>query len=154
MTYLAVNHGAKGLIYYSYFNIVDDPDYATRWPQIKEIASEINQLRPVILSTHRTNDNEISCSNDNIDFNLMTENGAYYLFAVNTKKETFTGVQFQSKQLSRPIMISVLFENSRQIALNNGKFTDNFGPYEVHVYCWDKSSKLKAQRATQFFWVD
>jgi len=136
MTYLAVNHGAKGLIYYSYFNIRDDADYATRWPQIKEIASEIDRLKPVILSIQQANDNDIVCSNDNIDFKLMKEDGAYYLFAVNTKKEPITGVQFQDKQVGKPEMTRVLFENGRQISLNNGKFIDNFGPYEVHVYYW------------------
>ena len=136
MTYLAVNHGAKGLIYYSYFNIRDDADYATRWPQIKEIASEIDRLKPVILSIQQANDNDIVCSNDNIDFKLMKEDGAYYLFAVNIKKEPITGVQFQDKQVGKPEMTRVLFENGRQISLNNGKFIDNFGPYEVHVYYW------------------
>lgn len=85
MTYLAVNHGAKGVIYYSYFNILDDPDYDTRWPEIKEIAGEIDQLRPVFLSTYQTDDNDIVCNNDNIDFKLMREGNTYYLFAVNTK---------------------------------------------------------------------
>jgi hypothetical protein len=85
MTYLATNHGAKGLIYYSYFNIFDDLDYATRWYEIKEIASEIDQLRSVFLSTYQTGDNDISCNNDNIDFQLMWNDSKYYLFAVNTK---------------------------------------------------------------------
>jgi hypothetical protein len=66
----------------------------------------------------------------------MRQGGAHYLFAVNTKKETITGVQFQDKQIGRPVMIRVLFENGRQISLDNGKFIDNFGPYEVHVYSW------------------
>jgi hypothetical protein len=85
MTYLAVNHGAKGLIYYSYFNIVDDPDYPIRWPQIKQIASEIDGLRHIFLSIYQTNDTDVTCGNDEIDFKLMWENNRYYLFAVNTK---------------------------------------------------------------------
>ena len=136
MTYLAINHGAKGLIYYSYFNIVDYLDYTTRWPQIKEIASEVHFLRPVILSTQETRKNYIVCGNDNIDFKLMREGDTYYLFAVNTKKETITGVQFQNRQVGRPEMMHVLFENGRQVALSSGKFVDDFDPYEVHVYVW------------------
>ena len=147
MTYLAVNHGAKGLIYYSYFNIRDDKDYKTRWEEIKKIASEIDRLRPVLLSTDQTNDNDIVCDNSDIDFKLMRENGAYYLFAVNTKKETIAGVSFRINLAHKSAAVKALFEDDRQIALIHGNFTDNFDPYEVHVYCWDESSKLKAQGA-------
>ncbi len=138
MTYLAVNHGAKGLIYYSYFNIRDDKDYKTRWQQIKEIVGEIDSLRPVILSTQKTNKSDIICDNRNIDFKLMREGNTYYLFAVNTKKKTITRVSFQSKLANKSRIISVLFENNRQIAAKKGSFTDDFDPYEVHVYQWKR----------------
>jgi hypothetical protein len=147
MTYLAVNHGAKGLIYYSYFNILDDRNYQKRWKEIKEIASEVDHLRPVLLSIDQTNNNDIVCNNRNIDLKLMREGDIYYLFAVNTRKKAITGVSFGNKQVNKPLIIRVLFENDRQIALNNGNFTDDFGPYEVHVYHWVESSRLKAQRA-------
>jgi len=140
MTYLAVNHGARGLIYYSYFNVLDDADYQTRWEEIKEIAGEINHLRPVLLSTQQTNNNDIICNNRNIDFKLMREGDTYYLFAVNAKKETVTGVSFRNKLVNKPSTIGVLFENHRQLAAINGNFTDDFGPYGVHVYHWDESS--------------
>jgi hypothetical protein len=147
MTYLAINHGAKGLIHYSYFDIrndVDPPyDFDTRWPQIKEIASEIRDLRHVFLSTHQTNDNDIICNNGNIDFKLMREGdlttkggNTYYLFAVNTKEETITDVSFRINLALKP---EVLFEDDKQqtpVVDENGDFTDDFGPYEVHVYYW------------------
>ena len=177
MTYLAINHGARGLIYYSYFNIRDDKDYRTRWLQIKEIASEIDRLRPVLLSTQHFNDSDVICNNSDIDIKLMREGDTYYLFAVNTKKEANTGVRFRNDLADKPSMIiefqkkilarpegeirvrrtdstssristdnaaqnlflevySVLFENDRQIAVNSGNFTDDFRPYEVHVYQW------------------
>jgi len=153
MTYLAINHGAKGLIYYSYFNIRDDIDYKTRWEEIKRIVSEIDRLRPVLLSTQQTNDNDIICNNRNIDYKLMREGHTYYLFAVNTKNRMITGVSFRNDLANKPSMISVLFENGRQIAVTGGKFTDNFGPYEVHIYHWVESlspapfSRLSSQRS-------
>ena len=121
MSYLAVNHGAKGLIYYSYFNIRDDTDYDTRWSQIKEVASEIDQLRSVFLSIYQTDDSDVTCTNANIDFKLMREGDTYYLFAVNTNNGAVTGVPFQ---------INI-------VDVTNGSFTDNFGGYEVHVYYWE-----------------
>ena len=138
MTYLAVNHGAKGLIYYSYFNIRDDADYDTRWPQIKEIASEIDYLRPVLLSTHQTNDDDIVCDNGNIDFKLVRGDNAYYLLVVNTKEETISGVPFQIALAHKPAAVEVLFEGGRQLSVNTGNFTDDFDPYEVHVYHWEE----------------
>ena len=85
MTYLAVNHGAKGLIYYAYFNLLANADYDTRWPEIKEVAGEIKVLRPVFLSIYQTDENDISCDSNDIDFKLMREGDKYYLFAINTK---------------------------------------------------------------------
>ena len=144
MTYLAVNHGAKGLIYYSYFNIRDDADYATRWPQIKGIASEIDQLRPVFLSTYQASNNQITCNNDDIDFKLMWESGKYYLFAVNTKVDSGgepvenNGVSFQINIGNKPAEIDTLFEDPpRQIPVSSGTVTDDFGLYEAHVYYWE-----------------
>ncbi len=91
MSYLAVNHGAKGLIYYSYFDIRNDANYDTRWIEIKDIASEIDQLRSVFLSTSQTSDNDVTCNNGDIGFKLMWYDGIYYLLAVNTKEETISG---------------------------------------------------------------
>ncbi len=135
MTYLATNHGAKGLIYYSYFNIRDDADYGTRWPQIKEIASEIDQLRPVFLSIDQTGDNDIICDNPDIDIKVMRKGNTYYLFAVNTKEEDIKGVSFDIdiNLPDKPSSFAVLFEANKHL-VDNDSFTDNFGPYEVHVY--------------------
>ncbi len=150
MTYLAINHGAKGLIYYSYFNIRDDADYATRWEGIKGIAGEIDRLRPVLLSTQQTNDNEVICNNSNIDFKLMRQDGAYYLFAVNTKNDTIAGVSFRMNLAHKSAAVKVLFEDDRRLVSTNGTFRDDFAPYAVHVYCWDESSKLKAPLKIQY----
>jgi hypothetical protein len=136
MTYLAINHGAKGLIYYSYFNIRDDKDYRGRWRQIREIADEVKSLKPVLLSTQQTNDNDIICNNDSIDFKLLRQGDTYYLFAVNTENRAMSSVSFGNKLPNRPVTVSVLFENNRRIVATPFSFVDSFGPYEVHVYQW------------------
>jgi hypothetical protein len=137
MTYLAVNHGAKGLIYYSYFNILDDNDFQTRWPQIKDIANEIDQLRPVILSVDQTGDNDITCNSPDIDFKLMRRDDKYYLLAVNTKAQTISGVTFQINLAKKPQELDTLFEDGRQMSVVDGSVADDFDIYEVHVYAWD-----------------
>jgi hypothetical protein len=139
MTYLAINHGAKGLIYYSYFDIRNDDDYQTRWEQIKEIAGEIDCLRPVLLSTQQTDHNDLICDNANIDLRLMKEGNAYCLFAVNIENAAVTDVLFQSDLLQESEAVNVMFEGDRKISVINGGFEDSFGPYEVHVYQWKET---------------
>ncbi len=139
MTYVAVNRGAKGLIYYRY-SALDD----TRWEQIKEIAREIDQhqLRSVFLSTSQTSDNDVTCNNGDIDFKLMWDGGTYYLFAVNTNNGNVTGVPFQINLVNKPTVFDTLFEVGRQVSVISGTVTDDFGPYEVHVYHWQGSFEV------------
>ena len=138
MTYLAVNHGATGLIYYSYFDIRNDADYNERWSAIKDIAGEIDQLRGVFLSTAQTNEDDVTCNNLDIDFKLMRDGNTYYLFAVNTKEGSTAGVSFQINLANKPGELNTLFEDPpRQIPVISGTVTDDFDPYEVHVYHWE-----------------
>ena len=142
MTYLAVNHGAKGLIYYSYFNILDDEDYGTRWPQIKDIGGEVDQMRAVFLSIHQTNEKDIVCQNANIDHKLFRAGNTYYLIAVNTTVDgandplPASGVLFDMNTELESSTVDTLFEGGREISVDSN-LLDDFGPYEVHVYKWE-----------------
>jgi hypothetical protein len=153
MTYLAINHGARGLIYYSYFNIWDDRDYdkpettyEVRWPQIKGIAAEIDELRDVILSTDETNGTDITCSHPgSIDFKLIRRGFVYYLFAVNVEKEKIPDPILFENIPANPEIIDVLFENGRHVVTatnDSAKFTDTFDSYEVHVYLWTQDGDI------------
>lgn len=148
MTYLATNHGAKGLIYYSYFDIRYKSYYATQWAAVKKIASEVKSLRPVFLSTEVTNANDITCSNSSIDYKLMKEGDKYYLFAVNTTQANVSAVSFQNNLTWKPSIINVLFENDRRISASNGNFTDSFLPYAVHVYEFDTPALIELGQFT------
>jgi hypothetical protein len=138
MTYLAVNHGAKGLIYYSYFDIRSDGDYSERWSAIKDIAGEIDQVRDVFLSTQDTTASDVVCNVTDIDLKLMKKDDTYYLFAVNTKEEAVPGVSFSVNLNQTPSVVDTLFESGTQIPVTNASFEDDFDTYEVHVYQWDE----------------
>jgi PKD repeat protein len=159
MTYIATNHGAKGLIYYSFFDLLDGNgdftvDGQNTWDEIKAIASdEMDPLRPVFLSTYQTSGNEITCDNPNIDFKLMWDGDRYYLFAVNIKRVKIdstwegvenNGVSFQINLVNKPSELNTLFENDRWVSVINGNVTDDFGPYQVHVYYWQGSFEEEA----------
>ncbi|MBN2309570.1 MAG: hypothetical protein JXR94_11395 [Candidatus Hydrogenedentes bacterium] len=58
MTWQCLAEGARGLVYYSWFNIHDPSrnagtDFDTYWPQIKAIAQEVSDLAPVLLSVEK-----------------------------------------------------------------------------------------------------
>lgn len=52
MAWQCIAHGARGLIFYSWFDLRRDQaaPFAQRWPQVQRIAQEIRDLAPVILS--------------------------------------------------------------------------------------------------------
>ncbi|MEW6381860.1 MAG: hypothetical protein AB1611_19975 [bacterium] len=148
MTYLATNHGARGLVYYSYFDIRSKPYYQTHWAAVKKIASEIKSLRPVFLSLEKTGENDIVCSNTSIDCKLMKNGNSYYLFAVNTLQQDITSASFQINLAYRPAIINTEFEDGRQIEATNGRFTDDFSPYEVHIYQFDRPTLIELGKFT------
>ncbi len=50
MTYLALTHGAKGLIYWCYYNLRMLPQYQEMWNGMKKIGAEVRILEPALLS--------------------------------------------------------------------------------------------------------
>ena len=50
MTYLALAHGAKGLIYWCYYNMRMLPQYPEMWAGMKRIGAEVKTLSPILLS--------------------------------------------------------------------------------------------------------
>jgi hypothetical protein len=140
MTYLAINHGAKGLIYYSYFNIRDDQNFPRTWIELKETAGEIDALRPAILSNDAMPDGDIACTKKGIDFRAIQHGRSQYLIAVNTESTNVSGVVFRMQPDRIPLEVTVLFGEGRNIRVDNSAFTDDFGPYEVHVYRWQRIS--------------
>jgi hypothetical protein len=69
LTYLAIVHGAKGILYYTYrggkYEIKDFPEH---WNDVKKIASELNILSPVLTAPD---------SNNNLVLNLTANVSAH-----------------------------------------------------------------------------
>jgi len=130
MSYLALNHGAKGIIYYCYYDHRVLPLYQQRFEGMKRLAAEINELMPVLLTTEQVPRNPFSCSHPAIDLGVWKYQGHYYLAAVNTTRDeqlaTIRG------PFGRPV--EVLFEQGRQAAPRRGRLTELFPPLQVHVY--------------------
>jgi hypothetical protein len=131
MTYLALTHGAKGLIYYCYYDLRVLPQYREMWVWLKSIAAEVKTLSPVLLSPDDRGTAVCLPSNGKIDTRLKQNGGRLYLIAVNTATES-SQVTFKLGRL-RSSQASVFFEG-RSVKLAKGQMTDDFKPLAVHVY--------------------
>ena len=130
MTYLALNHGAQGLIYYCYYDHRILPHYRERFAGMTRLAGEVRQLMPALLTTEQARRGTFSCRQAGLDLGVWQHQGHYYLAAVNTTPEerTFT--------LRGPFAgrAQVLFEGDRRPQVGPGALTDTFSPLQVHVY--------------------
>jgi hypothetical protein len=53
MAWQCICEGATGLVFYSWFDVLRNPDapFDTQWDELKQIAAEIDRMAPVVLST-------------------------------------------------------------------------------------------------------
>lgn len=143
MTYLAIARGARGIFYYTYhgsqYFIKDSPRH---WENLKAIVTELNLIYPILISPERkefilnlSNAGEEKHSlfwsvRDVRYGNKFIQTGTY-LLVVNGGKSRVIAT-FASDQL-KSSKIKVIFED-RQILPANGKFSDSFDPYSIHIY--------------------
>ncbi len=134
MTYLALVHGAKGIIYWCFYNMSYLPDFAERWHFMKLIGAEVKELFPVLLSPQ-----EISIStepaNEAIHRLTKVTDGGRYLLAVNASRNPHRP-SFRLPNGAAET-VKVKFEN-RTIPVKDGLITDFFAPLAAHVYELDE----------------
>lgn len=140
LSYLAVVHGAQGLFYYTFegggYRIKEHPRH---WAEVQQVVSELRSIYPLLLAPFDST-NKFKTDHSQIHWAVkrvgkgetdgLIEAG-YYLIAVNTVnsplKATFSiPPLFDDK-------VRVLFEK-RSLPLKGGKISDEFQPYEVHIY--------------------
>jgi hypothetical protein len=131
MTYLGLIHGAKGLIYYCYYDLRVLPQYREMWGWMKSIAAEVKTLTPALMSIESPGTWSLTPKESLVQASLLRQGSTLYLLAANPAK-TARRVDFD---LRRRIgtEVEVLFEN-RQLAAGQGRFADEFLPLAVHVY--------------------
>jgi uncharacterized ParB-like nuclease family protein len=133
MTYLALVHGAKGIIYWAHtasrYYIRDYPDH---WAYMKRLAGELHDLSPVLLTPSVDGAVTLSVSKSPVDVMVKKLDGQTYVFAVNhTNGPCKIGFSLKNQAAAGPI--DVLFE-ARSVASEKGSWQDDFRPLEVHVY--------------------
>ena len=133
MTYLALVHGARGIIYWAHtaskYYIEDYPDH---WAAVKKIAGELRDLSPVLLTPTVENGVLISPKDAPVDTMVKRLNGDTYVFAVNREPKE-CAASFTLPLLIESASVDVLFEK-RAFKAVGGSWKDQFKPLEVHVF--------------------
>ncbi len=142
MTYQAIINGARGLIYFGgHMEKAMSPEDArlgwnwTFWrrvlrPVIEEIGSH-SPLYPALTAPESNLPITVQGATD-IEFCVREAGGELFLLACKREGATvlaeFRGLPAGATEGE------VMFESPRRLTAVNGKFTDWFGPFEVHVY--------------------
>jgi len=135
--WMGLIHGAKGFGYFCHSFVTGATDEAAMLHDadmttaIKAINAQITSLAIVLNSTTTAGYATVSIDNASAPVDYMTKNygGADYIFAIEMRNyqtnATFT--------ITSGNNVEVLGEG-RSIPVTNGKFTDTFLPYSVHLY--------------------
>lgn len=137
--WMALIHGSKGLIYFVHqfkpkFNehaLLDDPAMLSA---VTDINKQIHTLAPVLNSRTIPRAAEVRSSSAQVPIDIMVKQKGQtlFLFAVGMRNGATQGA-FTVQDLPGTRTAEVLGE-SRTITIQNGRFTDTFESYAVHLY--------------------
>ncbi|MDF2440284.1 MAG: hypothetical protein JWN98_1268 [Abditibacteriota bacterium] len=136
--WMSLVHGSTGLIYFVHqfkptFNehaLLDDPILL---PAVTAINRQIQELAPVLNSpTIAAATVKSATEQAPIDLMAKRHGGSTYVFAVGMRNVP-SRASFQVQGVGNAATVEVLGEG-RTIALRNGRFEDDFKPYDVHLY--------------------
>ena len=137
--WMSLIHGSRGIIYFAHqfkptfieAALLADPEMLAA---VTKLNQQITSLTPVLNSPTVTNALTIQSTNTAAPIATMVKqvSGYTYIFAV-TMRPLDTRAEFSLKQFSGLETVEVLDEN-RTVNVEEGKFTDHFGPWAVHLY--------------------
>lgn len=140
--WMSLIHGSMGLIYFVHewepkFNahaLLDDPEMLKA---VTEINEQIHDLAPVLNSPSVKNIVSVESSAKEVPIDIMVKkssdaDASIYIFAVCMREGETLGT-FVIEGLLGRTQIDVVDEN-RIIEAKNGKFEDDFKPWDIHIY--------------------
>jgi hypothetical protein len=137
--WLALVHGARGIVYFSHefkpkfieAGIFAHPEIAEEVKktnvQIRELARVLNSQTDLEAATVEPSKNEIQ-----ISILCKRQGNVLYIFAVSERDGATEGT-FKLANLHGDAEIEVIGEN-RSLKAANGRFEDRFNGYSVHLY--------------------
>ena len=136
---MSIIHGSKGLIYFVHqfkptfdeHALLDDPEMLASVTKLNKL---IAKLAPVIKGPSVTGVTTVTSTSAGIPIDTMTKrvNSDTYVFAVGMRNGPTKG-QFSIAGIGKNRVAEVIGEN-RTISFKGGIFTDDFKPYEPHIY--------------------
>ncbi|MGO8789088.1 MAG: hypothetical protein ACLQVL_17130 [Terriglobia bacterium] len=137
--WMSLVHGSRGIIYFvhefkprsSDHALLDDPPMLAA---VTGINAQIRRLASVLNSPSMEDAVTVTSSSETVPIDVMVkrQGDSIYLFAVGMRNAPTTG-SFSLPALPPEAQVQVLDEG-RTLAAKNGKFTDSFKSYDVHVY--------------------
>ena len=128
-TYLAIVHGAKGVVWWAcYYARRDHPE---NWQSTKKLATELNRISPILLADDCKDKVTIIPADASVDTLLKTHNGKRYLIAVSYSTKPIPSVTFTVPRIRA---CRSYFDNRQVKVRRSRSFTDAFAPYERRMY--------------------
>lgn len=133
MTYMALAHGANGILYFSYW-----PRAERTWSSLGALNRELYRLIPWLVAPGR--EREAKSSTPSIHVRARQVGNGGIVIAVNTTPR-FTEMRvtvpgLKEKRLRR-------FFQPGEIACTNGELRDGLGPFEERVYAWGPEPRME-----------
>jgi len=137
--WMALIHGSMGLIYFVHqfqpkfveAALLEDEEMLSA---VSRINRQIHELAPVLNSPTVHDGVKVVSTNPNVPVHTMVKiyGNAIYIFAVGMRNENTKAI-FAVENIPKRTSAEVLWEN-RHISVDNGRFEDEFKPYDVHIY--------------------
>ncbi|MCD6350884.1 MAG: carbohydrate binding domain-containing protein [Armatimonadetes bacterium] len=129
VTYLALTHGANGILYWEYEDGHRNPEI---WRTITALVEEMRALEPALTSP----DAATQAAPSNRQIHCLTKQApdGLYVLAINATDHPVTAVSLSLGQGQvADGKAEVQFEG-RRVPVRGGVLRDDFGPYQRHVY--------------------
>lgn len=137
--WMSLIHGSRGIIYFAHqfkptfieAALLADQEMLAA---VTKLNQQITSLAPVLNSPTVTNTVTIQTTNAAAPIATMVKQvgGFTYIFAV-AMRPLETEASFTVKKVLGSEAVEVLGEN-RTVLVKDGRFTDSFGPWDVHLY--------------------
>ncbi|MFA6715088.1 MAG: beta-galactosidase [Victivallaceae bacterium] len=139
MTYLALNHGVKGLIYFAHNRLATLSNSKRLTPQLWDSMKALNaETKEMALPYLAGKDLKgVNTPVKALDIAVKQYGKSIFVIAVNTLPKTFDAVVNISAVVGKKQNKAAVKFESREISVDNGILKDSFQPYGVHVYVID-----------------
>jgi len=137
--WMSIIHGSMGIVYFVHEwkpevdtrRLLHDPEMLAA---VTALNGQIRELAPVINSPTLRYGAEVKTSNPAVPVALMAKRygGGMYVFSCAMRGDS-TDAEFLVSNVGERAVAEVVGEN-RSIEVENGRFTDHFRAYDVHIY--------------------